>query len=231
MTERSLFDRLGTPAKLLFALSLVMLPIGGALIWGAQRNLDTANQTLAETAGQRAQLSVRAIESLIARNALALRVAANTAVRESGADACVEAVRGLAVAPGVARQFEIEDAAGRPICSVGDFSDLTQPPRTLPGLIGLWIAENERSLLVRTGVDGGSATARLTADELRAALRSEGGMFTAASLDDGRKRIMLIGSNAPSAFDDGSYRKRMAIGGGRRPASRQSWCCRWSTAC
>ena len=216
MTERT--HRLGTPAKLLLTLSLVMLPIGGALAWSAVRNLETANASIAAAAEQRARMSARAIEALIARNALALRVAANAAIRSLGSDACAEAARTLEVAPGVARQFEIEDISGKPLCSVGDFSDLAQPPRTRPGVIGLWIAEDERSVLLRTGVDSGSATARLTVAELRGALDSEGGGFTAASLDDGRKRILLLGSGAALTSDDSSYRRRMALGGGRLDA-------------
>ncbi len=218
MTERSLFDRLGTPAKLLLWLSLVLLPIGAALTWSAIRNLESANASITGAAEQRARLSVRAIEGLIARNALALRVAANAAVRDGGTDACAEAARTLAIAPGVARQFEIEDAQGRPLCAVGDFSDLVQPPRTLPGIIGLWIAEDERSVLLRTGVEGGSATARLTAEELGAALGSEGGGFSAASLDDGRKRLLLIGDGSALAPDDSRYRRRITLGGGRLDA-------------
>ena len=217
MTERSLFDRLGTPAKLLIALSLVMLPIGGALMWTAFRNIESANAMIVDAAAQRARLSVRAVESLIARNALALRVAANAALRNPGDD-CAEAARALAIAPGVARQFEIEDAAGRPLCAVGDFSDLTQPPRTVPGVIGLWIAEDEGSLLLRTGVEGGSATARLTRDELHRALHSERGEFSAASLDDGRKRIILVGDGNALSSNDQSFRRRMSLGGGRLDA-------------
>ncbi len=218
MIGGSAFDRLGTPAKLLLALSLIMLPIGAALTWGAVRNINSANSSIMDAAGQRARLSVRAIESLIARNALALRVAANAAVRDSGGDICAEAARTLTIAPGVARHFEIEDMAGRPLCAVGDFSDLAQPPRTRPGVIGLWIAEDERSLLLRTGVEGGSATARLTIDELRAALGSEGGEFSAASLDDGRKRILLVGDGAALTPDDNSYRQRLSLGAGRLDA-------------
>ena len=218
MGKHVLLERLSTAAKLLIALSLVMLPIGGALTWSAIRNIEAANASIMGAADQRARLSVRAIESLVARNALALRVAANAAVRDAGADACAEAARTLAIAPGVARQFEIEDTAGKPVCAVGDFSDLAQPPRTQPGLIGLWVAEDEQSILMRTGVEGGSATARLTLPELRAALASEGGGFIAASLDDGRKRVVLLGSGATLAPDDSYYRKRMTLGGGRLDA-------------
>ncbi len=217
MTSRSKFDRLSTATKLLIALAIILLPIGGALAWGALRNLQVAELALNDALGQRTRLSVRAIESLIARNALALRVAANAAIPASGGDPCAQATRALGVAPAVARQFEIETATGAPLCSVGDFSDIVQPPRTAPGEIKLWIAEDESSLLLRTGVEGGSATSRLTIDELRASLRSEGGKFTGASLDDGRKRITLIPSPG-GAVDPSAYRHRATIGGGRLEA-------------
>ncbi len=92
--------RAGTAVVLV--LSLVLLPIGGALIWSAARNLQSANASIEAAASQRAQLSVRAMESLIARNALALRVAANSATGIAGDEACTEAARSLAIAPAVA---------------------------------------------------------------------------------------------------------------------------------
>lgn len=217
MTGGSAFARLGTGAKLLLVLSLVMLPIGGALIWSATRNLQTANNTIVDGARQRTRLSVRAMESLIARNALALRVAANAALIGS-VDPCAEAASTLAITPAVATQFEIEDVTGRPLCSVGNFSDVVDPPRTAPGDIRLWIGEDERSLLLRAGVTGGSATARLSIEELRAALLSEGASFTLAALDDGRKRIVLVGSRLPDATDADYHRERFSLGSGRLEA-------------
>ena len=80
------------------------------------------------------------------------------ALKDSGAAPCSDAATTLSIAPAVARRFEIEDLAGHPVCAVGDFSDITNPPRTAAGEIRLWIAEDGRSLLIRTGVAGGSAT-------------------------------------------------------------------------
>ena len=218
MTVRSAFNRLGTAAKLLLLLSLVMLPIGGMLMWSALRDLQAASDSISAVAGQQARASVRAMDSLIARNALALRVAANAAAGKADEDACTEAARSLAIAPAVARQFEIEDSDGTPLCAKGDFSDIVNPPRTKAGDIRLWIAEDERSLLLRTGVVGGSATARLTVAELGMALRSEGAEVTSASIDDGRKRIVLIAGASGRLGENSSFRQRMDLGNGRLEA-------------
>ena len=94
-------------------------------------------------------------------------VAANAALRVRSTAACADAATTLAIAPAVARRFEIEEINGEPICSVGDFTDIVNPPRTSVGEIRLWISEDGRSLLLRTGVAGGSATTRLTRQERR----------------------------------------------------------------
>jgi len=208
------FDRLGTAAKLLLALSLFMLPIGGLLVWTALRNFEGASATIAAAARQRAELSATSLESLIARNALALRVAANSALKVSGAAACADAATTLSIAPAVARRFEIEDLTGQPVCAVGDFADIVNPPRIAAGEIRLWIAEDGRSLLVRTGVAGGSATTRLTSAELAAALHSEEAGFSSALLSDGRRQISLIGEATPPEREVGAYTRSIAGGSG-----------------
>ncbi len=214
MSERSAFKRLGTTAKLLLALSLIMLPIGGLLVWSALHNLAGASAAIASTANQRAILSAQTLESLIARNALALRVAANAALKARSEDSCADAASTLAIAPAVARRFEIEETDGRPVCSVGDFSDIVNPPRTAAGEIRVWIAEDGRSLLLRTGVAGGSATTRLTHPELAGALQSEGASFSSARLTDGRRQIVLIGEAQETAAEGETYAQPIARGSG-----------------
>ena len=215
MTTFAGFDRLGTAAKLLVALSLFMLPIGGLLMWSALRNFEGASATITAAARQRAELSANSLESLIARNALALRVAANSALRVGGAGACADAATTLSITPAVARRFEIEDVAGQPVCAVGDFADIVNPPRTAAGEIRLWIAEDGRSLLVRTGVAGGSATTRLTSAELAAALHGKDSGFSSALLSDGRREIVLIGGATRPERDVGVYSR--SITGGSVP--------------
>ncbi len=211
---RLAFDSLGTAAKLLLVLSLVMLPIGSFLVWSALRNFNSASAALSSAAEQRARLSSRSLESLIARNALALRVAANAALRAHGTDACADAAATLAIAPAVARRFEIEEQGGRSLCAVGDFTDIANPPRVAAGEIRAWIAEDGGSLLLRTGVSDGSATTRLTHAELTAALVSEGATFSGASLSDGRRQIFLIGGAALPPGKQAVYAQPIARGSG-----------------
>jgi two-component system, sensor histidine kinase PdtaS len=208
------FERLGTAAKLLLALSLIMLPIGGLLMWTALRDFNNAGAVLSNAADQRAIFSSRSLESLIARNALALRVAANAALHAQGGDACAVAASALAIAPAVARRFEIEDRSGRSRCAVGDFSDVIDPPRTAEGEIRVWIADDGRSLLLSTGVPDGNATTRLTHTELTAALVSDGATFSSASLYDGRRRLNLIGGAAAPAGNQTVFAQPIARGSG-----------------
>jgi two-component sensor histidine kinase len=213
MIARSAFDRLGTAAKLLLVLSLIMLPIGGLLVWSALRNLDSAGESIAAAAQQRARLSARNLESVITRNALALRVAASGALRTPGTDACAEAAHTLALAPGIARQFQIEDASGTPLCAVGDFSDIVNPPRIAVGEMRAWIAEDSKSLLLRTAVPGGSATTRLAQADLARTLHGDDAGFTSAILTDGRRRIDLVAGGA-AAGDGALYAQPIVRGSG-----------------
>ena len=47
MMESTTPSRLGTAAKLLLVLSLIMLPIGGLLVWSSLRNLESAGASIA----------------------------------------------------------------------------------------------------------------------------------------------------------------------------------------
>jgi two-component sensor histidine kinase len=214
VTLRARFDRLGTAAKLLLALSLALLPVGGLLVWSALGDFTNVRSTIAAAAGQRAALSATSIENLIARNALALRVAANAALNDRSAAPCSDAAATLAIAPAVARRFAIEQGNGQPTCSVGDFSDMVNPPLTSPGEIRLWIAEDGRSLLLRTGVAGGSATTRLTQTELASVLQSEGAQYSSVVLTDGRRQIALIGNPVQSGDKGTAYARPIAPGSG-----------------
>ncbi len=66
------FERLPTAAKLLFILTAVLLPIGIALAWVGETGIRQANAALDDRNQVQSRTSARAIESLIARNALAL---------------------------------------------------------------------------------------------------------------------------------------------------------------
>src|SRR4051812_3581144 len=100
MTER--FGRLPTASKLLLILTAVLLPIGIALALIGEGGIRQANSTLEGRNEDRSRAAAGAIESIIARNALALRIAANGALAEGPTGACERAARSLSIAPGVA---------------------------------------------------------------------------------------------------------------------------------
>ena len=110
-------ERWPTGAVLLLLLTAALLPLGLLLAWVARQNIDETNQALIERADQQGIAAELAVESLIARNALALRIAANGAIASRAADPCAVARRSLSVSPAVARQFRIRGPDGTPICT------------------------------------------------------------------------------------------------------------------
>lgn len=201
------FHRLSTPAKLLLTMSAALLPVGGALIASSVAGIQEANQALRESAAHDAGLVSDALDGLIARNALALRLAANAALKQPSVNACDEARRTLSIAPGVARSLQLEDSEGRPVCFNGPFDDLDRPPLTAPGDIRLWIAGDRRSVLLRTGVVGGSGTVRLPIEELRQVARDASGEVDRVRLEDRRLSIELFNRpGSPGASVDRSQR-------------------------
>ena len=188
------YDRLPTGAKLLLLLSLVLLPIGGALGWSSTTAIHAADEQLRDNANQDARQINGAIGALIARNALALRIAANGAIHNGSASAndCVEATRTLAIAPAVAHRFELENSVGQPLCATDNFADLDRPPMAVPGQIRLWIASDQRSLLVRTGVVGGSATTRIPLEEFRRAVETASQTVDNVTLEDGHLKLAVL---------------------------------------
>ena len=187
-----MYDRLPTGAKLLLMLSLALLPIGGALVWSSSNALNAASQQLRDNSDQEARQIDDALNALIARNALALRLAANAALGDRNPNDCEQASQTLSIAPAVANRFELENAAGQPLCSTATFVDLDRPPLTAPSEIRLWVAEDSRSLLLRTGVADGSATTRLTIDELHRAIGSTSPIIKLVQIDDSHRSLALI---------------------------------------
>ena len=77
MSFRERFAGLPTATKLLLILTAAILPIGIALTWVGEAGIRQANVALRGRADDQSKAAAQAIESLIARNALALRIAAN----------------------------------------------------------------------------------------------------------------------------------------------------------
>src|SRR6476469_1093801 len=179
------FARLPTAAKLLLILSAVLLPIGIALTWLGESGIREANSALEGRTQDQSRAAAKAIESLIARNALALRVAANGALSIGPGNACDRMARTLSIAPAVAQNFEIEEGDGKSLCSAGDVGDTSSYPLVAPGDIQVRIARDRDAVAIRAGVVGGMATALLSADELRTAAAESAGSLQTLVLIDG----------------------------------------------
>ena len=107
MTATERFQHLPTAAKLLVILTAVLLPIGAALAWVGNGGIRQANHALEGRNQDQSRAASQAIESLIARNALALRVAAAGVLRDPKGDICGEAATALATAPAITRAFSM----------------------------------------------------------------------------------------------------------------------------
>lgn len=205
---RSWFDRLPTAAKLLLLLSVALLPLGLATFSASQSAIDRANDALVRRADEQDQAVTRAIEGMIARNALALRIAANGALATADPRDCEEVRTSLAIAPGVSRSFSIEAADGRERCSTFAFNPPAAARNAPPGGIALWLDPTGRALFVRVGVNGGMATDRLSYGELEAAARDIADDISLLRLDDGVNASSIIGNR-----DDGMASRRTMLRG------------------
>jgi two-component sensor histidine kinase len=188
------FARLPTAAKLLLILTAVLLPIGIALAWIGESGISRANRALVGRNEDQARNAVKSIESLVARNALALRIAANGALADGADGACDRARRSLAIAPAVAQSFELEAPAGSPTCAVGEIGYTGTLPLAAPGAIVTRIAPDEDAVAVRVGVIDGMATAVLKRDELLSAVRGPAANVGSLALLDGQRELPLLGS-------------------------------------
>src|SRR6187551_1754207 len=213
-TAAERFARLSTPAKLLLILTAALLPIGFGLGWIAYKGLREANGALQAQANDKGRAAARGIESLVARNALALRIASNG--RFSTPDPCAEVQRSLTIAPAVGQQFRLETADGNELCSIGDIGDTGLLAPIAPGDIRLRVAPDEDSLIVQVGVVGGAATTTLSTSDLRSAALEGGTDVDGIALEDGQRQIDILAADMNNMLVGHEPSKtRWAIGNGR----------------
>jgi two-component sensor histidine kinase len=198
MTLAARFARLPTAAKLLVILTAVLLPIGAALTWLGESGIRQSNEALEGRTQDQSRAAAEGMQGLIARNALALRIAANGALADGPAEACARAQRALTIAPGVSQSFELETTDGLPICSVGAVSETGDLPLAAPGDIKVKIAPNLNGVAIRVGVIDGMATDLVPVAELRnAAIEAPGDVGTVA-LHDGTHELGVLDPTAPA---------------------------------
>ena len=133
--QHSFLERWPTGVVLMLLLTAALLPLGLVLAWAAQQSVwetRRADISRAETLGVAAS---QAIESLLARNVLGLRVASNAAFASNPADPCPAAARSLAVAPAVGQRFRMRDEAGNTLCEIGSFQAEHEDLLVAPGAV------------------------------------------------------------------------------------------------
>jgi len=192
MSAAERFARLPTAAKLLLILTAVLLPIGIALVWLGESGIRQANSALLQRSDDQSRMAAGAVESLIARDALALRIAANGALADGNANACERMQRSLSIAPAISQNFELESADGNPLCINGTMADTGSLPLIAPGDIGLQLAPAAHGVAVRVGVINGMATALVPMQELRAAAVSANSNVHMLVLHDSSYELPVI---------------------------------------
>jgi two-component sensor histidine kinase len=206
------FAALPTAAKLLLILSAAILPLGAGLVWTAGQGIRDANTLLRNRAGEQSRLAAQSVESLIARNAMALRIATNGEL--AGDDACQQVQQSLSITPAVGRNFELERPDGTPICEVGEVPDTANLTLVAPGDIALGLSPGEDALTFRVGVSDGMATGSLSQEELLAAIGETGAGVRGVAITDGRRRLDVI-SDSPTEVNSSVSTREWAIGNGR----------------
>ena len=213
MTAPERFARLPTAAKLLLILTAVLLPIGIVLVWLGESGIRQADSALLQRSEDQSRLAASAVESLIARDALALRVAANGALAGGDGSPCQSAQRSLAIAPAVSQNFELENSDGKPVCANGNVGDTAQLPHVAPGDIALQIAPDGGAVAVRVGVINGMATALVPVDEIRSTALAANSNLQTLVLHAGSQELPVIGP--PSDPDDHSHLSDWPIANGK----------------
>ena len=211
MTPGERFSRLPTAAKLFLILTIVLLPFGLALAVLGESGIRSANQAIVGQSDDRARITSRAVESLIARNALALRVAANAALAQSAGNPCERMRNALAIVPAVAQSFELEDPDGEPICANGTIGQVGDLELVAPGAILVRLSPGSDEVAIRTGVVGGMATGVVPIGEISTAARHSGGSPEFLALHDSSRRLTVIDTERRPA---GLRMSQWAIGNG-----------------
>ena len=187
------FASLPTAAKLLLILTAALLPIGAGLTWLGESGIREADDALRGRSEDQAKATASAIESLIARNALALRVGAAGALRNYNPDPCASASQSLATAPAISNRFSLRNADGKLLCTAGGFEPKDSAPMVAPGDIRTWIDPDLTDVNIRVGVVGGFATASLTREEIRTAAQTVGSDVPSIILSDRKNAVSVIG--------------------------------------
>lgn len=210
------FEHWSTGTKLLVLLTLALFPLGLALAWTARASLQDVRGALIDSAQEEGQVAAQIADSLIARNAIALRIAANAALRTDPTNPCDAIAKALALTPSVASRFAVRDATAKLTCTHGDFGISSNDAPVAPGAIRAWVFPAGRSILFRVGVNGGMATGELTDAEVARAIRESGKNVHDMAIRDDQLSIPIIAAAGGST--ESTRLTQYSIAGGQLTA-------------
>ena len=193
------FDHWSTGTKLLLLLTLALFPLGLALAWTARSSLQDVRDAQIESALEEGKVAAQIADGLIVRNSIALRIAANAALRSDPAAPCDAVARALVLTPSIANRFAIRDTSAKLICTHGDFGISDNDAMVAPGASRAWVFPAGPSILFRVGVNGGMVTGELTDKEFARAVREAGRRVHAMAILDNQLTLPVI----PAAADWG----------------------------
>lgn len=183
---------------MLVLLSLALFPLGLALAWTARINLQDAEGAIIDASFEDGKAAARAAESLVARNALALRVAANGAIKANPSTACQTAAQSLALTPSVANRFSLRLPDGSILCTTTGYAPSNNKQIVAPGALAMWIEPDSNALRYRVGVNDGMATGELTVADIERAVREASPRTAGFTLSDGRSTLDIVGAGQPA---------------------------------
>ncbi|QDP19140.1 sensor histidine kinase [Sphingomonas xanthus] len=226
--RRSRIERWPTGVLLLLLLTLALLPLGMVLGWVAHQSNQATDTANIDRATQRGEKAAQAIETLIDEKALAMRLAANSALASDRPDPCAIITRTLAGAPGMPTSFRLRDSEGAERCSAGELTPERTSRRVAPGRLDLWISPTG-SLYYRTGIDQGSITASIAIAELRATAEAASGRLYELSISDGASDLIILDDPASHVGDPLARTNMYVVNGGQLavrttgPISTSTW--------
>jgi hypothetical protein len=171
------------------------------LVAAATSGIEQANSALSSRANDQGRLAVRAIDSLIARNVLALRIAANGAL-DGGGDPCERVSRALGAAPGTPVDLSPFRSAREPgFVRAGEPTTAAARPCWSPGQVRMWLAPERGRLFYKVGSSAAPPLARLTGNsfERHSALLGRGRPASALPMNAAKFRSVTMETMAAEA--------------------------------
>lgn len=214
--SRTLFQSLPTPITLFIVILVALLPFGAWLVYSAQLEVNREEASRRGAASASMLAGARAAEGLIARNTLALRVAANGALLSGDKDPCLAARGSIDIAPALARDFAISDSDGTLLCGEGRDDTADREPVRAGG-VRMWLSPADDAIVVQVGVAGGTATSLITRPEIADAVRDVSPALVRFRLSDGEHSIDML--DPPDTPPEGDLqRSTIEVAGGRLQA-------------